>query len=570
MGSDNSPIKALGNLQTSTPKQKQSQPIDSDSSDDGLGDNDEFHRQKCLPDVYVEVSEGKVSEKSKVKGRKIYKKLHYCPYCDSRQQQIIRHCILKHSQMPEVTKIVEAGRNNDLRSRLTLLLKYRGNFLHNISVLKEKRGNLVVVKRPDDEQTDASRYLPCPSCAGFFSKFDLWKHKCVGQACSRKEKSSHSLAREARVLLQSVLETENIELKKVLAAMIDDEVTAAVKADRLILKYANDQLELHDNEKPHLVRNKARNLGRLLIHIRKSNTELEQCDLENLLIPVHFDLIVDSVKQLASQGKKKATSLPLKLGQEIQTLIAILMGESIRRGDDALKDSCERFSKLYDADWSRRVSLKARKTLYDARLNKADVIPAREDVVTFAKAIHKESDESAKEFVEAPGKKTGRRLSEALLTEIILFNKRRGGEAARLELRVYKEAVDRWEKINYDSELFCSLPEDQKELARHHFRCQTIGKKGRHVPIVMTLGMKSKVDLLVRHREEIGHTELNKYVFGIPGHESHLRSWEILRSLCTKFGTGKLTSTSLRRYLATTLQVLDLSSQEIGKKRNDV
>ena len=137
----------------------------------------------------------------------------------------------------------------------------------------------------------------------------------------------------------------------------------------------------------------------------------------------------------------------------------------------------------------------------------------------------------------------------------------RGGEAARVELSVYKEAVRIWENMNYNSEIFQGLPDDQKELAKKHIRCQTIGKKGRHVDIVMTMRMKRKVDLLVEHRDKMGHKAGNKYLFGLPGRETHLRSWDILRSFCTQFGTSKLTSTSLRRYLATSLQTLDLSSQ---------
>ena len=341
----------------------------------------------------------------------------------------------------------------------------------------------------------------------------------------------------------------------------NDEASATVKADRLILKFMTTQMELHDNIKPHLVRGKARDLGRLLLHIHKKNKELENCGLEELLVPDKFDLIVDSVKELAKEGNKEAVTLPLKLGQQIQMLVSILIGESIRNGDDQLKDSCERFSKLYDSEWSRRVSLKARRTLYDSRLNKADVIPPRDDVVLFARALYKESNESAQEFKKAPGKNTGRRLSEALLAEIICFNKRRGGEAARVPIKVYEDAVKKWKNIDYNSELFCSLLSDQKEAAKGHFQMLTIGKKGRHVPILLTLSMKHKVDLLIQYRKEIGHMDSNKYIFGIPGHPTHLCSWDILRKFCKKFGTGTLTSTSLRRYLATSLQALDLSNQ---------
>ena len=133
-----------------------------------------------------------------------------------------------------------------------------------------------------------------------------------------------------------------------------------------------------------------------------------------------------------------------------------------------------------------------------------------------------------------------------------------------MEVKVYKDAVAIWENLNFNSEMWLSLPEDQKKLAKHHIQCLTIGKKGRHVPIIMDLKMKAKVDILIHHRDKLGLPDNNKYLFGTPGRETHFRSWAILNTFCTKFGTGSLTSTSLRRYLATSLQALDLSDQHVS------
>ena len=98
-----------------------------------------------LPDVQVEVAEGKWSNKS---GRKLYRKLHFCPFCDMRLHHIIRHLEKKHSSIPEVKKLIEAGKKNELKTRLTALLKNWGNFQHNVVVLKARRGSLMVDRRP--------------------------------------------------------------------------------------------------------------------------------------------------------------------------------------------------------------------------------------------------------------------------------------------------------------------------------------------------------------------------------------------------------------------------------------
>ena len=70
LASQHSPIKMPENVQSSTPKGVK--PKDGDAtSDDGLDYDEEFKPLKSLPDVHVEVTEGKLSENSKTKGRKI-------------------------------------------------------------------------------------------------------------------------------------------------------------------------------------------------------------------------------------------------------------------------------------------------------------------------------------------------------------------------------------------------------------------------------------------------------------------------------------------------------------------
>ena len=65
--------------------------------------------------------------------------------------------------------------------------------------------------------------------------------------------------------------------------------------------------------------------------------------------------------------------------------------------------------------------------------------------------------------------------------------------------------------------------------------------------------MKMKLDLLIENRDKIGYGN-NPYVFGLPGKQGHLRSWDILRKYCKKINIRGVTSTALRRYLATSAQ----------------
>ena len=59
-------------------------------------------------------------------------------------------------------------------------LKKRGNFNHNMDVLKEKHGSFVVEKGTGNSQP-STHFLPCEFCYGFYHKQELRKHlkRCV-------------------------------------------------------------------------------------------------------------------------------------------------------------------------------------------------------------------------------------------------------------------------------------------------------------------------------------------------------------------------------------------------------
>ena len=510
---------------------------------------------RSYSNVTVEATES--MENKKNPGKKLYLKKHYCVYCGKCQQQIIRHIETKHSREPEVKALGKV--HSAERAKLTKILKYKGNFVNNIKVLRDDSGSIIVVRRPSDEE-DPSKYYPCTECYGFFSKFELYRHSCVA---TRNIKEKH-LLRDSKTMLASAINTPNPDLAKVIASMRDDEITQVVKNDSLIKKFLSDQLDRYDNRQQKMVRQRARDIARLLHHVRESDNDLADLELRHLLTPSRFDLIIESVKKVAMKDGKDAAGYPLKLGQIIPAMIATLHGESIRTGDLDLEDKCKRFSVLMANEWSSKISLKSRKKLRDRKLNKTHIIPKANQVTLLGRELGNEVEEAYKAFKKEPGVETGRRLSESLLCQVLVFNKRRGGEASRLEFKIYQEKSEAWGHRDLESELWCALEEHQKKSAEWHLMVRTIGKCGTHVPIIFTYRMKIMADDLIKYRHKLGFPEDNPFLFGIPGHKTHLGAWQTLNTYCKKFNINGVTSTSLRRYLATTAQALDLSDQDIG------
>ena len=99
---------------------------------------------------------------------------------------------------------------------------------------------------------------------------------------------------------------------------------------------------------------------------------------------------------------------------------------------------------------------------------------------------------------------------------------------------------------------------------------ETRGKRGRKVPIILTPELKTGIDLINSLRSAVGINEKNPYVFARAYRDSVecLRGWDCLRCSTLECepklqNPGAITSTKLRKYIATITQVLSLKEQEI-------
>lgn len=96
------------------------------------------------------------------------------------------------------------------------------------------------------------------------------------------------------------------------------------------------------------------------------------------------------------------------------------------------------------------------------------------------------------------------------------------------------------------------------------------GKRGRKVAVILTPEMKKGIELLNSLRSAVGVQEENKYVFARSHRNSlqPLRGWDCLRCFALECrpklkNPEALTSTKLRKYIATITQVLALEEKEI-------
>lgn len=140
------------------------------------------------------------------------------------------------------------------------------------------------------------------------------------------------------------------------------------------------------------------------------------------------------------------------------------------------------------------------------------------------------------------------------------FNKRRSGEASHMTISQF---LERSTQMNKHMENILSPLE--KKLSSRFYLVEIVGKRQRKVPIILTPDVTSALERLFVKRQETGILQDNSFVFVMPNSLKHIRGHDCLR---TFFNEAKLesplliTSTSLTKYIATVIQVFNLTENE--------
>lgn len=149
------------------------------------------------------------------------------------------------------------------------------------------------------------------------------------------------------------------------------------------------------------------------------------------------------------------------------------------------------------------------------------------------------------------------------------FNRKRAGEIERLlinDLRNYKTT----DKEN-NSVLYNSLSSSERAFAEKYVKVEIRGKLGRTVPVIIQRNLLVTLNMFLSYRTDAGVAEDNPYVFGLPGHLNYLRACVVLKQFAEECGASNPTTlrgTALRKHLATSVQVLDLGENELGRLAN--
>ena len=500
-------------------------------------------------------------------GGRCYDKRFYCLYCERPQAKLKTHLISQHGDEQEVAEMCSIADRSAQKNVLTRL-RNLGNHRHNSQVIRAGSGILVVAYRPK-EAADPNNYAPCPHCFGYYEIKQIWKHCKKRCPLAPQATNSASVLSQARYLLP-VSHAVTASTRQILSVMQRDSIYKLSVNDELIMKFAEKLTLKHfsDRDKHEYVRAKIRELGRLLASLKSSfniNSIREAID------PAHFQKVINCVRTVSgfdcSTGMYKTPSLALKLGHAMKKCAVLLKSAALQESNKELEVKSDAFLQLCDMEWTSEVSSMAMKTLRSKKMNKTAVLPLTRDISKLSSYLSNIVDDSIAKLTSddtEDKEHAWMSLAEALLAQIVMFNRRRSGELSKVTVSTYNNAMAT--NINTDTDVHKHLSGVEQNLCQQLHRLEIPGKKGSIVPVLLTRKYKEAVDCLITNRHKGHVSEENSYMFARPRSDGHIRCCDVLRKYAVECGAEvpqTLTSTRLRKHIATISQVLNLKHNEL-------
>ena len=360
------------------------------------------------------------------KGKDYFKKFSICFICLKPQTRLDKHLIEhdKHQDNEEVKQLRLTQKNSTERADLLSKLRKRGYFHSNMKVLDEKKGELIVTKRPSvntaKEKIIHTNYLPCTECLGFYHYKDLWRHKC-----EKLQLDHRPIATARSFLFGSMKPTTggkfHAKLDLAIETMKKKELGVVIKNDTLLFSYGVWMFTKHETniDQTAYIMNKLREMARVRLEIDKAKNKNHQ--FSDLLKGTEFNTIVKAVRTM----KKDGPSVCKRIGETLMKMIVVHKGALISSGATGEeRKAADDFEWMMEKQWGDLVTVSAQRQLYLNKNQKPASVPFTEDVCKYSDYIDNLLEKTYREFLDGDLTK-GRLLMELDLAKMITFNKRR-------------------------------------------------------------------------------------------------------------------------------------------------
>lgn len=511
-----------------------------------------------------------------MKNVRTWTKTTSCPYCFTEVTHFPRHLARNHKEEGAVRELL-AQTSQDRKKKLLNALRKQGNYL-----CTEKLKLIRPVRRPvknvDETRGDGrEHYVACGDCFGYFKRDYLRRHrkKCSLRTHNRSSRENHLSESQTMITCSGNYAKfyNNLRLKReVFAIMRADAISKTAMNDVLICSYAEELLGKHKRTQiKTVISNKMRELGRLLLQLKKTTAVQRMLDV---LKPEFFDSLVTATRAIsgydATTKSYRASSLALHMGTTLKQICDTATKSIIKKcpflqcsQPEVYLKNIKRLRGLLVSHWNTEVSSLALKSLNENHWQKPKMFPLTNDLMTFQKYILSGAKEACENIEQGINLRNEyRRLSDNILGLTVLLNRKRIGEVQYLTVKTYNsQAVD-----TQQQEFSESLSESEKLLIKNFKRVVTGGKGSKPVPILFSKPLQKYIDVLLKVRVQCVPST-NEYLFANPKTENRwISGYHTLKKLAEQSGVQNkdlFTSTRLRKQIATILQVLNVSDNEM-------
>ncbi|XP_044591384.1 uncharacterized protein LOC123269616 [Cotesia glomerata] len=350
--------------------------------------------------------------------------------------------------------------------------------------------------------------------------------------------------------------------QEVIPRMSEDDVVRSIRYDLAIIICGNELCLRHRKEYRHkLIRANLRLCGRFLLFLQRKDPKIT--DFAAIYNPVYYHFIIKSIDEFAGinrrTGHYKTAGNATELTKHIKVIGELLKGEYIMSKEAEKKSNVDNFLTLCNTGFGNVINKTAMETLVARQRQRVVELPISNDILKISEYLGKVIDEHYNELKKGFSHLAWRKLSEAILSRMQVFNRRRAGESERLEITDMKSIT----AIKPDDEDYDTLTAEEKNSANEYMRVVIRGKLNSNVPIVLKKHWYSAIKLIVKYREQAGVSPENPYVFGIKGRsdQSFLVATKLLNMFSKECGAAKpalLRGTPLRKHAATKCAQLGL------------
>uniref|UniRef100_A0A0A9X9S8 Uncharacterized protein n=2 Tax=Lygus hesperus TaxID=30085 RepID=A0A0A9X9S8_LYGHE len=500
-----------------------------------------------------------------------------CPFCGQEVMNFTRHLLRQHEKEEFVKEIKELTPNHNRIKYLKRLdsaealaelnqtkqqISRRKFLIRKIQGLKRKGGKQIIAKRcnrPDP------MLLPCPSCFNYYLRYNLQRHY---SNCGdiTEDKTNKSLLGAAEMMTiadeQPNFERDRMFYEKVVLGMKNMRAKQIIKSDPLLLSYGCRLL--HKYQAPHLInmiRARLTVVAMVLEHIKTVDTTVNE--LEDIFNPskwVVFTAALRNMPGVNKEGEMRAPSTLTSGGAEFLKVANFLLSKNLIAEKNV--DIVDRWIRTYNTCFNEELAYQARKLREKRSWEKPKWLPMSNDITKFFEYCRSTIQQCSGTLNKGFDLASFNLLNKAVMMKLLIFNRKRIGEVDKFLLMDF----ERIEQVEEDSDVWGTLDTTEKVLARRFFHVKIRGKLNRGVPVLLDADDVNAISLIIRYRTDGGVGPSNPHLFG-RFDEGTFNGPSTVIEFAKNSGLENpkvISSTRLRKHIATTSQVLSLTENDVS------